>query len=335
MTMTEVAQAAGVSLSTTSRYLRGQLRLSPTTAARIDDAVRELNYERPARTREADPTTALRIALVLPELGNPFFAQIADAVSLVVASTAASLYITVAGGEATREAVLTDLLDGAARFDGMIYVGMEPSNSAVTAAIRRGFPVVVLDEALTDTPEVDTVCADNFGGAYQATIYLLQLGHRSIAHIGGPSDLATSQERERGFRAAFEHAGVPVNESSILHGPYSEQFGANAFTQLIGATPTAVFVGSDIAAVGLLGAAARFGYRVPHDLSVVGCDGIRVGEWLQPQLSTLRQPLRELAELAVGTLTRRIKDSTTAPVSEQLPMTLTIRESSAAPAPTV
>ncbi|MER7013881.1 LacI family DNA-binding transcriptional regulator [Saccharopolyspora sp. NPDC000359] len=334
MTLTRVAQRAQVSTSTASRYLRGQLKVQPETAARIDAAVRELHYEvRPAAAADGGREHAPVVALVVPELANPFFAALADEISTAAAVSGASLVIGVTGRQAQREAKVSDLVASTEDIDGMIYVGMHRENPRLLQAIADGLPVVVLDEEIANTTGVDTIRVDNYGGAYQATAYLAQLGHRRIAHIAGPEELSTTRDRLRGYRDAMEHAGLEVDEDLVLHGPYTEQFGASTFPYLTGAAqpPTAVFVGSDIAAVGVLGAAELHGLSIPDDLSVVGCDGIRVGEWLRPKLTTLQQPVTELARGALELVHARIANPGGSTVRRNLPLQLVIRGSAVPP----
>lgn len=331
MTLTRVAQHAQVSTSTASRYLRGQLKVAPETAARIDAAVRELDYVAPSP--EPSATEHPVIALVVPEMVNPFFAALADELAEAAAVDGASLVVGITGQQARRESSISDLVASTAGIDGLIYVGMHRENARLSSAIADGLPVVVLDEEIERTAEVDTVAVDNYGGAYQATSYLAQLGHQRIAHIAGPEELSTTRDRCRGYRDAMRDAGLNVDEGLVLHGPYTEQFGASVFPYLTGAKhrPSAVFAGSDIAAVGMLAAAELHGLRIPEDLSIIGCDGIRVGEWLRPKLTTLRQPMDELARAALELIRARIDAPNRAPRTRTFPLQLVIRGSAVAP----
>lgn len=337
MTLSRVAQHAHVSVSTVSRYLRGQLKVQPETADRIDLAVRELDYTLPVPAptppRDHDRDRGPVVALLVPDLSNPFFASLADEVAAAAAVNDASLVLGVTGQQARREARFSDFVAGTDTIDGMIYVGIHRRNPRLTEAVDGGLPVVVLDEEIANTPDVDTITVDNYGGAYQASTYLAQLGHRHIAHVAGPPELSTSRDRLRGYRDAMTQAGLDVDESLVLHGPYTEQFGASTFPYLTAAerTPSAVFVGSDIVAVGMLGAAELHGLRIPDDLSVVGCDGIRVGEWLRPKLTTLRQPVTDLANTALELIRARIESPDGERVRKVYPLHLVVRGSTTPP----
>ncbi len=339
MTLTHVAQQAQVSVSTVSRYLRGQLRVNPDTAARIDKAVSDLGYPVAAPPPAPGPTSEpVRgggpvIALVVPDLVNPFFAALAEEAAAAATADGASLVVGVTGQQALREARFSDFVASSDAIDGLIYVGIHRRNPRLSRAVAEGLPVVVLDEEIASTSDVDTISVDNYGGAYQAVSYLAQLGHRRIAHIAGPPELSTTSDRLRGYRDAMAHAGLDVDENLVLHGPYTEQFGASTFPYLAQAerTPTAVFVGSDIVAVGMLGAAELHGLRIPEDLSVVGCDGIRVGEWLRPKLTTLQQPVTDLVASALDLVRSRIEAPDRERVDKVYPLQLVIRGSAVAP----
>jgi len=313
MTLTQVAQQAGVSTSTASRYLRGQLNVQPETAARIDAAVAALDYRGAVAGRGPRATSPSRndpapgvVALVVPDFTNPFFTTLAEECADLAASRQIPLVVAVSGKHGEREGGLSPLIGGSDVLGGLIYLGMSRTDERLARAIQGGLPVVVIDEEIDLDLPVDTVTVDNYGGAYQATSYLIQQGHRRIAHVAGPPELSTTQERKRGFTDALRDAGLVVDPDLVRHGPYTEQFGASTFPYLTrpGNAPTAVFVGSDIVAVGMLGAAELHGIRIPEDLSVVGCDGIRIGQWLRPQLTTLEQPVAALALAAVDALER-------------------------------
>jgi len=325
MTLKKVAEEAGVSVSTVSRYLRGQLRLQDSTRARIDRAIRETGYQ------VATPPGDEYIALIVPELVNPFFSALADACASLAAEAGIDLHVAVSGRQAAREARLTRHFAEASNLAGLIYAGMNRTNAELRHAIRSGVPTVLLDEDVDvgDDVEVSTVIVDNYAGAFQATRYLTTLGHRRIAHIGGPEDLPTSVERMRGYRDAMHAAGLEVDPAAIIRGPYSEQFGAGALSHLLNLDPrpTAAFVASDIVAVGLLGGAELQGVEVPRDLSVVGLDGIRVGEWMRPRLTTLAQPVRELAAEAMTALRAAAEGTVTRQV---LSLQLVVRDSAVA-----
>lgn len=325
MTLSAVAKAAGVSVSTVSRYVKGELHLKTETEESIRTAMREVGYAPPNRAE-----AAFRVALVLPEVSNPYFADLAEAVSRVGAERSIDTVVMLSGGSARREQQLLESLGVQEDVSGVFYVGMNPQNP-VLAVLAERRPVVVLDEPVIsgDGRHLPFVGADNFSGAFQATNYLLTRGHRRIAHIGGPQELQSACERLRGYRESLATHGVTYDEQLVFRGPYSESFGAGVLTyvQQQDPQPTALVVSSDIVAVGIMSAADRYGISIPADLSLVGFDGISVGAWLRPSLTTVVQPVRQIVETAFHVL-RRLQDGEDVQ-DPALPMELRVRESTA------
>lgn len=324
MSLAKVARDAGVAVSTVSRYVRGELKVSTDTAGRIDNALVAEGYDVPG----ARPVEKVCLGLVVPSLDNPYFAALADAVTEAAAESGSEVLTVLTGSSPHRERVGVDRLIDLPDVSGLIYLGMNGTNVAFAGQLAGSFPVVFLDEYV-ETPawRVSHVTADSFGGAFQATSHLISMGHRHIAHLGGPENLLTADQREAGYRAALESHGIEVDERAIVRGGFTSAFGSNFFAHMArtGANPSAVFSASDIAAVGLFESARRDGIEIPRDLSVIGCDGITLGEWLSPRLTTVEQPTEGMARKAVDGIRRLISGEP--PEDHVLPMTLTVRES--------
>jgi len=177
------------------------------------------------------------------------------------------------------------------------------------------------------------VVMDDYAGGYQATSYLVALGHRRIAFISGPAELASVQERRRGYEDALRKGGLDPDQQLSLAGQFTEQFGMSALTRLLAAPqmPTGAFVASDYIALGMLSAAETHGVRVPGDLSVVGFDDIRFSQYVRPRLTTIRSPVERLAQVGVELLFERLAARDTAARTEVLPVELIVRESAAPP----
>lgn len=333
-TIQEVARAAGVAPSTVSRYLNGQLRVSPATEARMLDAVRDLGYVPNAQARNLARRRSGVVGFVVPEISNPYFGAIADHVVDAVERHGLLVLLCSTRSQAVREASYIDLLASGA-IDGMLYLGSFRSNERLAAAIRGGLPVVVIDEPIADAPGVHTVVMDDYAGGYQATSYLVALGHRQIAFVSGPAELASVQERRRGYEDALRKGGIDPAGQLALAGHFTEQFGMSALPRLLAAPqpPTAAFVASDYIALGMLSAAETQGVRVPGDLSVVGFDDIRFSQYVRPRLTTIRSPLERLAQVGVELLFERLAGSDSGARTEVLPVELIVRES-AGPPPT-
>ncbi|GAA1486583.1 LacI family DNA-binding transcriptional regulator [Brachybacterium fresconis] len=327
MSISAVAREAGVSTSTVSRFLKGELRLSAETEARIREAMTATGFSLPRRRVQ-------HLALVIPELSNPYFAQLTQAVTDAAHHRDLEVSVLVSDGLEARERriVAKCARGGGLGIDAVVFVSMTGSG-ALLAEVPDDFPFVTLDERLDGelTEHRSFVGADNFEGAYQATTFLLSRGHRRIAHVAGPGHLGSARDRLRGYLRAVRDAGLEVDPQLVLEGTYSEPFGAHALSRILRLEdrPTAVFAASDVVAVGMAAAAPMHGIRIPQDLSLVGFDGIEQGSWVTPRLSTVVQPLEEIARHALD-LVDAANDGAE-PTAHVLPMELRIAESVAAP----
>jgi DNA-binding LacI/PurR family transcriptional regulator len=331
-TIQQVARAAGVAASTVSRYLNGQLRVSPRTETRVLAAVRELGYVPNAQARNLARRSSGVIGFVVPEISNPYFGAIADFVVEAVEQHGLLVLLCSTRSQVVKQTSYIDLLASGA-IDGMLYLGSFRSNERLAEAIRGGLPVVVVDEPIAGLPEVHSVVMDDYAGGYQATSYLMSLGHRDIAFVSGPAELASVQERRRGYDDALRKGGIDPASQFALSGHFTEQFGMSALSRLLAAPrpPTAAFVASDYIALGMLSAAQAHGIAVPDDLSIVGFDDIRFSQYVKPQLTTIRSPLERLAQVGVELLFERLADAGSPARTEVLPVELIIRESAGPP----
>jgi DNA-binding LacI/PurR family transcriptional regulator len=332
-TIQDVARAAGVAASTVSRYLNGQLKVSPATEAKVLEAVAELGYVPNATARNLARRQSGVIGFVVPEISNPYFGAIADHVVEEVERHGRLVLLCSHRSQSVKQSSYIELLASGA-IDGMLYLGSFRSNERLAVAIADGLPVVVVDEPIAGLPPVPTVVMDDYAGGYQATSYLAALGHRRIAFVSGPAELGSVQERFRGYLDALRKAGLETEGQVRLSGQFSEQFGINALPHMLAAAtpPTAAFVASDYIALGVISAAEAHGIRVPGDLSVVGFDDIRFSQYVRPRLTTVRSPLDRLAHLGVELLFERLADPQVPARTHVLPVELVIRESAAAPA---
>ncbi|WP_341358673.1 LacI family DNA-binding transcriptional regulator [Georgenia sp. M64] len=322
-----LASTAGVSVSTISRYLAGQLQLTAETEARVRAAIEETGFLPRALTmpRNGNRRTT---GIVVPHLGNSYYGRLAE--SLVRAADAQGL-----------SAIVTSTMDNPHKqFDyvflmeefgvkGILYAGNYRTNAALAHAIGEGIPIVVVDEEIGMLPPVDAVLVDDYAGAFQATTFLCSQGHRSFAFLGGPASLRSTQERKRGFDDVLRRHGINPDDQVTLLGSFTEEFGVAAMSRVFSSEVqcTAVFAASDVIALGVLRAAASLGLSVPDDFSLVGFDDIPEARHVTPQLTTVRTPLDLMAKTAVTALTERMEGRGEEPRTVQVPVTLQIRES--------
>ncbi|MEV4315054.1 LacI family DNA-binding transcriptional regulator [Actinocrispum sp. NPDC049592] len=325
-----IAKAAGVSVPTVSKVLNGRPDVAAGTRARVESILEQQHYQRRRARKSSRPAL---IDLVFHEMHSAWATEIIRGVELAAAEERAAIVLSELGGEhRPRREWFDDLLARGPL--GVILVLAELDAGQRLRLTTRGIPFVVVDTAGEPSPGVPTVGSANWAGGLAATRHLLGLGHRRIAMISGPTDMLCSRARVDGYRSALEEAGIPVRPGFVRYGDFYMNGGHNHGLDLLRGPdrPTAIFAGSDFQALGVMRAARELGLSVPADLSVVGYDDLPVTEWIGPPLTTVRQPLREMASTAthmVFTLARGER-----PPSDRIDLAteLIIRDSTCPPA---
>jgi LacI family transcriptional regulator len=336
-TIREVAGRAHVSATTVSHVVNGTRFVSETIRARVQAAMAELGYRPNALARSLRRGETKTLGLILPDSANPYFAELGRGIESAAFALGYSVVLCNTEGNQAREQLYLDLL-AEKQVDGLLLVAAGDRAGALEGAPGRRLPVVVVDRDLPHV-QVDTVLADKRQGSHLATRHLARLGHRRIGCIAGPSNLAPSARRLRGYRDALEEAGLPFDPRLTRRGDYHPGSGWAATRALLEepSPPTAVFAGNDLMAIGALRAAAEAGRRVPDDLAVVGFDDIELASFTTPPLTTVRQSTVELGRTAVRLLAERIGDPARPPVRALLDTRLVVRAScggaAAVPAP--
>jgi LacI family transcriptional regulator len=304
VTVYDVAQAVGLSIASVSRALNGQTGVSEATAARIVEVAAELGYQRNDVARSLVAKSTQTIALLLPDITNPFFPELVKGVQTVADEHGHVLLLVDGAGDRARVAASMAVLRRK-QVDGVIVVASALDGDA--DALFVGVPTVFLDRT-TNGPGA-SVSVDHEAGGYAATRHLIELGHRRIAHIAGPRDLEVSQRRLDGWRRACEEAGLPTHDALVASGDFLEEGGHRAGIELLdsGEEFSAVFAANDLSAIGFLALCAQRGVRVPDDLSLIGFDGIQLSRYTTPTLTTVAQPILELGARACNTLLQLIR----------------------------
>jgi LacI family transcriptional regulator len=294
-----------MSQSTVSRALRDDPRVAPATRARVVEAAQKLNYSPNLAARSLITRRTLTVGVVVSDITNPFYPELLDILHNEFALTGYRTILFNERTDAQLEQQVADLVNSAA-VDGLIYL------SAVLGAHlpgmeHGGLPYVLLNRYVDDeTPDI--VVSDNRAGGRLVAETLLGYGHRRIAVIAGPENASTSRDRELGFREQLRESGFPLDEQLRRVGQFSHHSGYQWCMDLLAGDPrpTAVFATNDLIAFGALDAARRVGVRVPDELSIVGFDDIEMAGWEGFNLTTVRQPLAEMARAAANLLLERM-----------------------------
>lgn len=301
-TIYDVARHVGVSIATVSRALNGTGQIAPDTRAQIDDAVRTLGYKPNNLARSLVTRSTQTIALLLPDITNPFYPGLVKGVQDCAHRHGYMVLLCTAEGDPAGEESYLAMLR-ARQVDGALVDGLQLPKARIGALVDDGFPIVSLDRDI-DNAVVPLVQVDNRRGARLATEYLLELGHRRIAHVLGFEGLRITSERRRGYEEALRAAGVDVDPHLVAPGAFTEDGGRAAIDELLdrAGEVTAVFAANDLSAIGVLSGLAKRGIRVPEEISVVGFDDLRLASYVSPPLTTVHQPAEEIGTRAAQVL---------------------------------
>jgi len=322
-----VAQRAGVSIATVSHVINNTRHVSDDLRSRVLAAIEELNYQPSAVARSLRCKRTRTIGMVIPDNCNPFFAEVARGIEDASFEQGYNVILCNSDGDVEKELDYLELLIGK-RVDGIVLVSAGDSQATVDLLAGQEAAVVIVDREISDL-RADLVMTDNLQGGYQATSYLLGLGHRRIACIAGPSPLTPSAARVAGYRMALTKAGVRVDEQLILTGDFQSHNGYAAMRTLLALTegPTAIFACNDMMAIGAICAIHQAGLSVPEDISVVGFDDIALASFTCPPLTTVAQAKHAMGILAFEILRERMQDEGLPPRRELLETELVIRDS--------
>ena len=327
-TICDVAERAGVATSTVSHVINGTRNVDPVLAKRVNTAIVELDYRPSALARSMRRGQTHTVGLIIPDIANPFFSDLARALEDATFEAGYSTIICNSDGDEHKESGYLEVLLSK-KVDGLVLVGDSRTSDSLRHAVEHGPPTIAVDRDLDDLP-VSQVMVDNAGGGLMAGRHLLDLGHRDIGVIAGPDGLGTSAKRLRGFSRALADAGAPVREERVFRGDFRATSGWAAIQRWLdtGSLPTAVFAENDLMAIGALSAAHAANVHVPSRLSVVGFDGISFGADLSPALTTVTQPTAEIATATVEMLLERLRDHDAPPRKMEFSVSLLVRESS-------
>jgi LacI family transcriptional regulator len=331
-TIKDIARLAGVSTATVSYVLNGTRTVSPERQQRVLAAVAELQYRPNAVAQSLRRRRTLTIGLVIPDNSNPFFAEVAKGVEDAGYEAGISVILCNSDSSFDRELRYMELLQ-AKRVDGVIFIATTPKADHVRGLIAAGIPLVTFYRQLPDL-NVDTLVVDNLSGGHQAARHLIELGHAALACVAPASTASPSSLRVIGFRQALDEAGRPVDEALIHHGDNRFSGGRDAAERLLqtGKPITAIFAGNDVMAIGVMRTLQAHGRRVPEDVSVIGFDGISLGAYVTPALTSIVQPRYEAGQTAFKLLLERMRDGYAGPQrSIQLGTQLELRESTGPP----
>jgi LacI family transcriptional regulator len=332
VTLNEIAEQAGVSVSTASRVLNdkaSEFRISSETEGLVLRIAQEMGYRPNHMARGLRLQTTNTIGLVAPDIANPFFASIVQRVQTVSHDLGYSLVVCNTNEDAELETEHLNLL-GSKRVDGLIAMPVGQDSSSYDDWLNTGVPLVLVDRYFEGL-NVPAVVVDNYRGSYEATMFLASNGHNRIAFVQGLPGTYTNSERLRGYRAALEDHDIKPDDDLIVGGDFREQNGYIETKLLLSLAnrPTAIFASSDLITLGALKAIYEEGLEIPDDVSLVSFDDFDFAPYLKCPLTVVRQPTEMMGEVAVKLLVEQLANPNADKKRVVLRPKLVVRESAA------
>lgn len=307
-TMKDVAIKSGVSITTVSHVINETRFVSEDVVERVNAAIKELNYLPSVLARSLKNNQTKTIGMLIPNNSNPFFADLIRGVEDTCYSNNYSIILCNTDDDLTKQIKYLEVLIGK-QVDGLIIVTTRSEKKMVDLLTRQSIPVSIVDREVIGL-KADLIKVDNVLGGYLAAGHLIELGHMKIGCISGPPELKVSIERVAGFRKGLKESGLAIDPRWIIHGDFHSEGGYNAMKQMLSMEqrPTAIFACNDLMAFGSLCAAHEQRLTIPHDLSIMGFDDIRLASYSCPPLTTIMQPKHELGVKSARILLDRIEN---------------------------
>lgn len=330
VTIVDVAREAGVSYSTVSRVVNNNAHVLPETREKVLNAMMRLGYVVNQQARSLRGGRSQVIGLLVPDVGNNYVGQIIRGIDAELAAHQYDLMLYTTHRRKIKEsAYVATIARGMA--DGLLLLLPTNAREYMETLQQQQFPHVLIDYQHVDNALTSTVQSTNFQGAYEATHYLINLGHWRIAYIIGSQEMHCSLDRLAGYRAALADAGLPEDPDLIYAGDFFRPPGyaaANHFLSLE-EPPTAIFAANDASAFGVMDGVQQHALRVPEDISVIGFDDILEAGHVHPGLTTVRQPLEAMGRTAAQLLLKRLNNPDLPGERVEMATELVIRESCA------
>ncbi|MEF3311677.1 LacI family DNA-binding transcriptional regulator [Paenibacillus sp. GYB004] len=305
-TIYDIAKAAGVSIATVSKVINGTGRISTDTRERITEIMQELDYQPSVVASALTGKSTFTIGLLIPDLANPFFAEIARSVEDRGHELGFNLVMCSTDNNSKKEAGYITLLRQK-RVDGIIIATGTSIEGLLSGLADYNIPLALISRDIPSI-EADSVRADDDTGAYQAVAHLTGLGHRHIALIAEDMELMTTRERVSGYRRALEDANIAYTDDLVTISNSSVEAGKQRALELMGSDhpPTAIVAFNDLLAVGVVQAAKELRLSIPWDLSVISFDNTVLAGIVDPPLTSVAVPIQQMGRQIMDMLIERV-----------------------------
>ena len=330
----DVARLAGVSVATVSRTINHIPTVSTLLVARVQQAIRDLNYYPNTQARALVSGRSRLIGLLVSDITNPFFPELIKCFERAAVEQGYELLISSTNYDSELGHCLRRFIER--NVDGVAVMTFGVEDPVLDELSHRNIPMVFVDVSEASFPQ-DALLVDYAHGMRQALDHLVALGHRDIAFLSGPLNQHSALLRRNAFLASLRQVGCSAREDLLVEGNHQLEGGMHGMATLLDlpSPPTAVLCSNDLTAIGALRTLQRRGLCIPDDMSLVGFDDIHLCEFVHPPLTTVRMSQTEIAASAIRALLNRIEDpsSTQPPHTHPISTQLILRETTAAPRP--
>lgn len=310
VTIYQVAEAAGVSISTVSRALKGDRRISEKTRERVQAQAAELGFQKNAIASSLSTSSSRIIGVIVSQLNREFLSALVRSIEDTAFSLGYSVIICQTNNSFEREQAYLNTLSST-RVAGLIAtLSLETASFEHFRRFReQGIPVVLVDRVTEQLPNLTKIVTDDFQGAYRATQHLIERGYQRIAYVSGPTKQLLYSDRLRGFRRALQDAGLPCKEEWIAYSDtLSYEDGPQLAQRLLQQQepPDAIFTANNLTAISVIASAQNMGWDIPRQLGVIGFSEEPFSALMRPSVSSVRQPSIQMGQLAVEKLIEEI-----------------------------
>lgn len=328
ITIYDVAREANVSMATVSRVVNGNPNVKPATRKKVLEVISRLGYRPNAVARGLASKKTTTVGVVIPDISSTFFAELARGIEDIATMYKYNIILSNSDQNKEKELHLLNTMLGK-QVDGIVFMGGNITEEHVEEFEKSPVPIV-LAGSIEETEQVPSVNIDHEQATYDAVSTFVEKGHKKIAFVIGPFHEPINEKKKLiGYKRALHEAGIDYNEELVVEGDYTYDSGIEAFEKLMELEdkPTAIFVGSDEMALGVVHGAEDQGYSIPADFEVISSDNTRLALMVRPQLTTVVQPLYDIGAVAMRLLTKLMNKEKVSEQTVILPHRIELRSS--------
>lgn len=305
ITIYDVAREANVSMATVSRVVNGNPNVKPVTRKKVLEVIERLGYRPNAVARGLASKKTTTVGVIIPDISNIFFAELARGIEDIATMYKYNIILSNSDQNKEKELHLLNTMLGK-QVDGIVFMGGNITEEHVAEFEKSPVPIV-LAGSIEESNTIPSVNIDYEEAVYDSVKEFIRKGHKNIAFVVGPlHEPKNAAKKLKGYQRALADAGISYNEDLVFEGDYTYDSGLEAFDKLVELTerPTAILVGSDEMALGVVHGAADKGFTIPDDFEVITSDNTRLSLMVRPQLTTIVQPLYDIGAVSMRLLTK-------------------------------